>query len=153
MITLLKDNFLSKEECKNLINFYKKNKKKCVKFRNVFPLHLNIYKDIDQNLFKKINNISLLINNSIIDWAQIVYWPKDSFQDLHFDNASEKTTLSSICYLNDNFTGGETYFEDGTTFKPKTGRILFFDGKYYFHGVKKVISKNRFVLAIWYKAK
>ena len=153
MIALIKDNFLSKEQSINLINFYEKNKNKCTKFRDVFPLNLNINKDIEKKLFDKINNLSLLINNSIIDWAQIVYWPKNSFQKLHFDTASEKTTLSSICYLNDDFKGGQTYFEDNTIFTPKTGRILFFDGKYYFHGVKKILSKNRYVLAIWYKVK
>ena len=30
---------------------------------------------------------------------------------------------------------------------------LFFDGKYYLHGVKEVLSNDRYVLAIWYKSK
>jgi len=150
MIVLIKDNLNSKEFCKNAINFYKKNKNKAKKFRNVFPLDLK-KEDLEIDFINKIHNISKTINNSIIDWAQIVYWPKNSFQDFHFDNSSDKTTLSSICYLNDNYIGGQTYFEDGTIFTPITGRTLFFDGKYYLHGVKKIISGNRYVLAMWYK--
>jgi hypothetical protein len=143
MIVLIKDNLNSKEFCKNTINFYKKNKNKAKKFRDVFPLDLK-KEDLEIDFINKIHNISKTINNSIIDWAQIVYWPKNSFQDFHFDNTSNKTTLSSICYLNDNYEGGQTYFEDGTIFTPITGRVLL-------HGVKKIISGNRYVLATWYK--
>jgi len=57
------------------------------------------------------------------------------------------------CYLNENYKGGQTYFKDGTIFSPKTGRMLFFDGKYYFHGVKEILSNDRYVLVIWYKKK
>ena len=66
-------------------------------------------------------------------------------------NDSDETTLSSITYLNDNFDGGRTYFEDGTTFIPKKGRSIFFDGQYYKHGVSKVENNIRYVVATWYK--
>jgi len=36
MIALLKDKFLSKEECKNSINFYKKNKKNVLNLEMFF---------------------------------------------------------------------------------------------------------------------
>ena len=153
MIALIKDEFISKEECKKLIKFYKDNKHKVEKFRDVFPLKLNFIKDLDVKLINNIHYVSAIINNSVIDWAQIVYWPKGSIQKLHIDNASKETKLSSICYLNDDYEGGQTYFEDGTMFSPKIGRIVFFDGKYYLHGVREVLSKDRYVLAIWYKSK
>ena len=150
MIALIKDNFISINDCVDKINFYKENKYKAEKFRDVFPLPL-FKEELNKNLIDNIHHISKTINNSIIDWMQIVYWPTDSFQDLHFDTGSNETTLSSICYLNDDYEGGQTYFEEGTIFAPLTGRILFFDGKHYLHGVKKVISGDRYVLAIWYK--
>jgi hypothetical protein len=150
MISLIKDNFVSKEFCESVINFYKENKNQEKKFRDVFTLDL-LKENLDINFVNDIHKISKTINNSIIDWVQIVYWPTNSFQGLHFDSVSTGTTLSSICYLNNNYEGGQTYFEDGTIFTPLIGRMLFFDGKYYLHGVKKVISGNRYVLAIWYK--
>jgi len=159
MIALFRDNFLSKEECNNLIKFYKKNINKknrkinaSQRVSNVFPLAIDINNDLS-GYITNFNKMAALINDSVVDWGQIVKWTKNSFQDLHFDNASSKTTLSSICYLNEDFEGGQTYFEEGTLFKPKTGRALFFDGNYYFHGVKEILSKERYVLALWYKKK
>ena len=148
MIALFRDNFLSKEECDNLIKFHKKNINKknrkinaSQRVSNIFPLAVDLNNDLDKNVINKFNQMSALINNSVADWGQIVRWTKNSFQDLHFDDASSKTTLSSICYLNEDFEGGQTYFEEGTLFKHKTGRALFFDGNYYFHGVKEILSK------------
>jgi len=150
MKTLISDNFLSKKECGFLINFYKQNEHNAFQFRDVFPLPLNINDQNIRFLILKIKE-ALKFFNKKIDWFQIVKWPIGSHQKLHVDDASNKTTLSSIFYLNDDFEGGQTYFKEGTIFKPKKGRALFFDGKYYTHGVKEVKNKTRYVVAAWYK--
>ena len=78
------------------------------------------------------------------------------------DIAEESTIFSSVTYLNDNFTGGETYIINDITLRkhvrdlsvkisPKTGRTLYFDGKQYEHGVTEVKDSHRYTLAIWYK--
>ena len=150
MITLIADNLLSQSECNMLIDYYKKNENFSKKFRDVYPLDLKI-KDPNINFLEtKLNFISKNFNSEI-DWFQIVKWPINSTQNLHFDTASQKTTLTSIVYLNDNYTGGQTYYEDGTIFKPKKGRGLFFDGQYHKHGVKPVNENTRYVVAAWYK--
>ena len=150
MKTLLTDNFLSKKECNFLIDFYKLNEEKSFLFRDVYPLRLDINNFAISFLIEKLESISKLFDSKI-DWFEIVKWPIGSKQDLHFDTASNKTTFSSIVYLNDNFEGGETYYKDGTIIKPILGRSLFFDGNYYKHGVKKVKKNTRYVLATWYK--
>ena len=150
MITLIADNLLSQSECNMLIDYYKKNENFSKKFRDVYPLDLET-KNPNINFLKtKLNSISKNFNSEI-DWFQIVKWPINSTQNLHFDNASQKTTLTSITYLNDDYTGGQTYYEDGTIFKPKKGRSLFFNGQYYKHGVKPVDKNIRYVVAAWYK--
>jgi len=151
MITQIVDNFLTDEECNYLINFYKNNEHYAKTFRDVFPLSLDQQDDRLNFLKNKLNNQALSINNSKIDWYEIVKWPKGSYQDLHLDTASSKTSLSSITYLNDNYEGGNTYYENDLIFKPLKKRSIFFDGNYYKHGVKKVISNTRFVIAGWYK--
>ena len=151
MLIVIKDNFLSENTCENLIHYFEDNKHKCKKHRDTLSLCLDLQKNFIEEEIKKINNISNLINNSIIDYIEIVKWPENSFQNLHFDEALEKTTLTSICYLNDNYKEGQTYFKDGTIINPKKSRILFFDGKYYFHGVKKIEKGIRYTLAAWYK--
>jgi hypothetical protein len=147
--TLILDNFLSKEECKFLIKYYESNTENIEKFRDVFPLTLHFVEKLNFLTFK-LNKIAEEFDAQI-DWFQIVKWPKNSFQELHFDTAKKETILSSIVYLNDNFEGGQTYFEEGTIFKPKKGRGLFFDGQYYKHGVTPVKKQIRYVVATWYK--
>jgi len=148
MKTLIYDNFLTEDECNFLIDFYKTNEKNSIKFRDVYPVELK--KGEIYFLQTKLSKISKEFNFEI-DWFEIVKWPIGSYQDLHFDNFSKETTFASITYLNDNFEGGQTYFEDGTTFKPKKGRSLFFNGRYYKHGVSKVVNNTRYVVAAWYK--
>jgi hypothetical protein len=148
--TLIIDNFLSKEECDFLINFYKLNEKKSFLFRDVYPIHLDINDSMIDFLVKKIETTSKLFNSKI-DWFEIVKWPINSKQDLHFDKANDETNLSSIIYLNQNFKGGQTYYEDSTSIQPISGRGLFFDGNFYKHGVKKVEKNTRYVVATWCK--
>ena len=69
----------------------------------------------------------------------------------HYDKTSDKTTITSLIYLNDSFRGGETYLDDGTVIEPKKGRILFFDGKYFKHGVNTTHGE-RYVLSTWYRS-
>jgi hypothetical protein len=62
------------------------------------------------------------------------------FLPARLEGTSEKLTSS---YSNP--------FEEGTLIVPKIGRTLVFNGQTYKHGVKKIIKKDRFTLAIWYK--
>ena len=150
MNTLIIDNFLSKKECDFLINFYKSNEKKASLFRDVYPLLLDKNDFMINFLVKKLEATSKFFNSEI-DWFEIVKWPIGSEQNLHFDTASTETTLSSIVYLNQNFEGGQTYYEDTTSIQPILGRGLFFDGNFHKHGVKKVEKNIRYVVATWYK--
>ena len=149
MKTLIYDNLLSEDECNFIINYYNNNEQHATQFYNVYPLNLN--NDIDF-LDTKLTNVSKEFNAEV-DWVQIVKWPVGASQPLHFDYASDKTVLSSITYLNDDFEGGQTYYEEGTIFKPKKGRGLFFDGQYYKHGVTEVKNNTRYVVAAWYKTR
>ena len=153
MKTIIIDNFLSKKECISLIDCYERNKKKSFLFRDVYPIDCEIHHNSEINfLLKKLQSNPLAVDlNSKIEWCQIIKWPIGSIQDLHFDKTSNKTSLASIVYLNENFEGGQTYYEDGTTIQPITGRGLFFDGNFYEHGVKKVSKNIRYVVAAWYE--
>ena len=142
---LIKDDLLETKEINNLIKFYDDNLIDVKKFRDTFPLDLN------NNFMNIKNKINIFLKKYLIDWWQIVRWPFGSYQDLHFDITSNLTTLTSVTYLNKDFTGGETFFEDQTIIYPKLGRTLIFNGQNYKHGVKKIMSGNRFTLVIWYK--
>ena len=150
MKTLIIDNFLTPNECDFLIKYYESDKEKnSNKIRNIFPIAPSI-KDKSINFLINKLQITAANFNSQIDWFQIVKWPPSIGQKLHFDTQSSRTTLSSIIYLNNDFEGGETYFEDGTIFKPKPGRALYFDGNYHKHGVKPISKGTRYTVATWY---
>tara|TARA_R110000824_G_scaffold17577_14_gene71099 strand:- start:2605 stop:3063 length:459 start_codon:yes stop_codon:yes gene_type:complete len=151
MISVILDKFLDKKETKFLINCFKKNKDKTFIFGNTEALNISLQDKNFEPLINKLNISSKKINNSYVDWLQIIKWKVSDGQKLHFDTASDQTTLSSILYLNDNFKGGETYFKDGSFFAPINGRMLYFDGNYFKHGVKPITKGTRYTLAAWYK--
>ena len=150
METIIIDNFLSKSECNFLIQFYKDNTDKVEKFNDTKVLVLDVNSEGLDFFTPKLNSIAKDYN-STIDYIQIVEWPIKSKKNIHVDNVHDNTTISSITYLNDNYEGGQTFFEEGTIFKPKMGRTLFFDGRHYRHGVKTIEKETRYVVATWYK--
>lgn len=61
----------------------------------------------------------------------------------------ERRYFSVVCYLNDDFTGGETVFPGlGYAVTPETGKAIVFPSD-YLHGSKPVISGEKFVLVSW----
>ena len=149
MIINVFDNFLPSEECNKIIETYANHQHKVKKWGNTFPLPLVSV----GSLAEKLSTKSSVINNSTLDWMEIVKWPVDSYQNLHVDKAKKDTILAAIIYLNDDYEGGQTYFADNTVIQPKQGRVLFFDGKYYRHGVTLIKNSNRFTIAAWFKNK
>jgi len=56
--------------------------------------------------------------------------------------------IASVLYFNDDFTGGQTYFEyQGIEIRPKPGMLIAFPASHqYLHGVTPVESGERFVM-------
>lgn len=143
----INDDFINDDEIQRLLSFFENNKDKASSWHGTLTLSLD---SSFADLGNKINKYASQFGAQI-DWGKIVHWPKETYQPLHFDNASDKTILSSIIYLNDGYQGGQTYFEDGTIIAPKKRRSLFFDGTKYKHGVHKIQEGDRYTLAVWYK--
>jgi len=148
------ENFLSNDLCENLINYYENNKS----LTKTHPVDNNKHLvEIEITEMDKFNDLFNTINNHVynlnckIDWINIVKWNNDCSQNLHFDTASNETVYSSIIYLNDEYLGGQTFFQDGLIVRPIKGRALFFNGMCYKHGVLPVKQGPRYTLAAWYK--
>src|ERR1051325_9894359 len=78
------------------------------------------------------------------------YGPADHYVP-HQDSGPglESRYLSVVCYLNDDFAGGETSFPGcGYTAKPKTGKAIIFPS-HYLHGSVPVIRGEKFVIVSW----
>ena len=145
---IISDNRLSKAECDYLIDLYEKTGPEDT-FRDYYVM--GIYPPGTQEMRDILHKIAF--EDISIDWCQIAKRPPGSGHPVHTDKFSQQTVLTSVTYLNDNFTGGETYFVDDIAIRPKTGRTLYFDGVYREHGVNTVKDSDRYTLAIWYKAK
>jgi len=154
----VQDNFITQSECLYLISFYLKNKNRVKQHEMMFPLSVykdNYYKENDEIysiLMKAESFVKGIGVNVKTDWSNLVFWPLHSSQAFHKDKTDVETVYTSIIYLNENYRGGETCFEDGSVVSPVTGRILCFDGMKYPHAVKPIIGGSRYTLATWYKS-
>ena len=147
------DNVFTRQECDYLISLYAGHEDKAHEWNGTKPLNFKFTPK--ELIFTFIEKIQSAVNNVFkeveYDWGEIVKWNTFIGQGFHLDTSSEETTLTSITYLNNNFSGGRTVFNDGTTICPMVGRTLVFNGKQYYHGVEQVSEGIRWTVPIWYK--
>ena len=141
------ENFLDKNICKYLIDFFHENeeqshlfnKRKCIRL-----LKLNTKDPVIENvinLYKKIKPTQILTG------MELIYWPPGESHDWHDDIIYYDVT--TVTYLNDNYTGGETTVEKYKTI-PKTGKIIIFSSD-KLHKVDLLEKGRRYVILAWYK--
>ena len=149
---LIEESILNEDACNFLIKTAIENEGKAEPFRDIKLLQL---KDFDHIFTKKlINYLTNFLGKKGItaypERIEITIWEINSKQGMHFDEARASTNLTSITYLNQDYLGGETIFDNGVVIKPEIGKTVFFDGKKYLHGVSPITKGKRYVLAIWY---
>lgn len=98
-----------------------------------------------------------LIPTHLVNWNL----GKDSPLPVHADcegpdglpavhNGYYRYNLAAICYLNDDYVGGEIFFPHiNKTIKPNAGDLILFPGKFK-HGVNGVSSGNRYTMLCWF---
>jgi len=131
--------FLSKKECKEIINIYKDNLDKTYihgsKTTGTKPLKIN---NLQYSIFNKILNvienkyIKKFFNECVLSNYEIVLWP------------------GFFIYLNDDYKGGETELVGIKKIKPEAGKLLLFKNGNMLHKVNKVKIKERYMLGGWY---
>ena len=69
------------------------------------------------------------------------------------DHPSYHRRISTVYYLNDDYTGGEIKFPRfGITYKPKANQMIVFPSTYvYNHSVSPVIEGERYAVVSWLK--
>jgi Rps23 Pro-64 3,4-dihydroxylase Tpa1-like proline 4-hydroxylase len=69
------------------------------------------------------------------------------------DSLKHHRRISTVYYLNDNYTGGEILFPRfEISYKPKANEMLFFPSTYvYNHSVLPVVSGTRYAVVSWIK--
>ena len=120
-----------------------------------FPTKVSYCKE-KNNVVEKVTNLCNTFDDRvIIDYAAVVRWPSGTFMKEHTDppRPGQKPNLfAALVYLNDNFTGGYTQFEENVV-KPEIGKLLLFSNSHYKHSVSKIEGSERFALSIWFNQK
>ena len=151
---LVLDDIISESDCKYLISLYEE-KGPTHEWSGTYPMSIGncpISQKIHPFILKIQDSINEYKNLNVkVDWCEIVKWPANSFKQDHYDSSSDQTVFASITYLNDDYSGGETYLVNDLVVKPKRGRVIAFDGQQYLHGVSRVSAGDRYTIAIWYK--
>ena len=159
----VEENFISLSECQELIDLSKANKEEipyCNETRggDTFLTTLDgIYFDEGKNsVVERVTNLCKTFDDRVvIDYAGVVRWPVGTFMKPHIDPHrpnQEPDLFAAVLYLNDDFTGGYTGFEEYEV-KPETGKLLLFSNSVYKHHVTEVEGVERFALSIWYNRK
>jgi Rps23 Pro-64 3,4-dihydroxylase Tpa1-like proline 4-hydroxylase len=146
-LIFLEYDFLNEKECKFWFEKSTKlNNYSSWEERTVDITKTEIVKKV-QDFFKNKLNLSLKIRQ-----AQIQNWHEGSFSNLHVHNVGdrENTKFNSLIYLNDDFKGGEFFTKNGIIIKPKKGLLTLFNGSKVYHGVNKVLNKDRITLIFWW---
>ena len=124
---------------------------------NVDPIDLNsttAYRN--EELFNRvINSVTDLCktfeSEIVLDYVGVVRWPIGTYMKPHVDdnNVHRPDVFAAMLYLNDDFKGGSTVFEN-IEIKPKKGKLVIFSNSQHLHYVSKVEEAERFVLSFWY---
>ena len=157
----VKENFLSDRDCEFLINYHKRfyNESTCGHYWDrtyVMRMGETPLFHVKKSLIRRkyLGELSKQFPYLELQYDQVVHWSSGSFLDLHYDidypheGEGSVNDFVTVCYLNDNFEGGETVL-DYNDMKPKRGKLIAFPSKEILHGVKPVRGDRYTHIAWW----
>jgi len=164
-------NFLDDETCDVLIDYFKTSKKRSewqkdefFSGRTLSPSEIcdeDIKKRMEIFKSKTLQSISRLFheNHVFLESWDLVYWPTGIKMEPHADNIKPDKTpnscpqrdYSSICYLNDDYEGGEIEFPNfGVKIKPEPGMLILFPSNFaYAHRAHPVTKGTKYAMVTW----
>ena len=171
-IIYIEENFITPDECKKFINLSKTNKNEMpygsskrggdtylttVDWKNQGAVYYGgdvdpVVPSLDEEVVGRVNSLcNFFDSSSNLDYVGIVRWPVGTFMKPHVDdnNIHNPDIFAAMLYLNDDFDGGHTIFENFEV-KPEVGKLIIFSNSKYLHYVSKVEGSERFVLSFWY---
>jgi hypothetical protein len=169
-------NFISSEDAKMLVDFATSvdpwESSEAEFWDNRSLNAVNIYDNYDKKVGKYLYDLRQKIANEIIkhygldsiypDLTQVIRWYPGQEQHPHADDMTNvdgtdwfhHRHFGAILYLNDNYSGGETYYPDhGISVKPEVGMLAVHPGDTnHMHGVTKIEGGVRYTVAsFWTK--
>jgi len=172
-LIFVEENFINEEECQRFIKLSKENQNPMpygddsrggdtylttVEWKNQGAIYLggdvdSVVPSMEDTVIDRVNTLCKSFDNEIeLDYAGVVRWPIGTFMKPHVDdnNVHNPDVFAAMLYLNDDFVGGHTLFEQ-YDIKPQVGKLIVFSNSQLLHYVSKVEDSERFVLSFWYK--
>jgi Rps23 Pro-64 3,4-dihydroxylase Tpa1-like proline 4-hydroxylase len=107
------------------------------------------------NFVKKYSDKFIGDKNLYVTEYIVALYEEGAFMNLHRDVEDDSETVSTVIYLNDEYTGGELSFPEidgGYTYIPEKYELIYFPTP-YLHGVNIVKSGKRYIITIAYTDK
>ena len=169
----IEENYITPEECEEFIKLSKDNQKPIpygdptrggdtyltnVEWKNHGASYHGgdidvVVPSLENKVVTSVNKLCESFDNEInLDYVGVVRWPVGTFMKPHVDdnNVHNPDVFAAMLYLNDDFVGGHTLFEQ-YDIKPEVGKLIVFSNSQLLHYVSKVEDSERFVLSFWYK--
>jgi hypothetical protein len=169
----IEENYITPEECQKFIQLSKDNQKPIpygdptrggdtyltnVEWKNHGASYHGgnidvVIPSLEDKVVSSINALCKSFDDSAeLDYVGVVRWPVGTFMKPHVDdnNVHNPDVFAAMLYLNDDFEGGHTLFEQ-YDIKPEVGKLIVFSNSQLLHYVSKVEDSERFVLSFWYK--
>jgi hypothetical protein len=170
-------NFISKEDAEKIVNFAKgiqkwEDSEGTSFWSNRSLSDINIYANYDKKMAEHLYELRQRIGDFIKesygveeiypDLMQIVRWFPGQEQHPHADNMKNTENnqwfhhrdFGALIYLNDDYTGGETYYpQHNQSIVPEAGKLAVHPGTTdHLHGVTKIENSTRYTIAsFWTK--
>lgn len=159
---ILMTDFLTHAECQKLIEKAEKYGQWESMYGDKFPGQELRIRTLDINLFNKLEEHFKYQINPVIEkywWPLQMYGLRDAFI-IKYTPETQKSLachhdaslVSTICYLNDEYTGGDTYFprQKFSTEDVPVGKMVFWPGQVtHGHEGREVTSGSKYALVIW----
>lgn len=163
------ENFISEDDCFDIVNYINNNKNDKNKFRKNYKkdrYDSQPQKNHDINQHMEILPILIRYHKKFLIECSRFFNIKEEIYPyelwlslmgpgtigpLHKDNhySAEQINFSGVIYLNDLFVGGELYFPDfNYSYKPKKNSLVIFSPDIY-HEIKEVTEGYRYAMPLW----
>jgi len=107
------------------------------------------------NFVKKYSNKFIGDKNLYVTEYLVALYEEGAFMAVHRDVGDDREVISTVMYLNDEYTGGELSFpevENGYLYTPEKYELIYFPTP-FLHGVNPVKSGKRYIITISYTDK
>lgn len=168
-------NVISSEDCELFIQFYENLPSKYKKdprhqffdgrtadfFSGNNATVIKRYRVFEQKILQLVSKLYYKEGFIFTETCALIKWKPGMYMEEHTDNYPEDPgpnggimtdfrDFSSVCYLNDDYEGGATFFpEENKICIPEKGKIVFFPSGYS-HGVSEVKKSDRYTIATWF---